>query len=414
MKMNKIDGSKISPTAIIACVSAMHNTCKPKTSKHKEDFIQNEQPDNFIEVFGSFEDAALAEEMEEMEEIERVKEIGDMKEIDNSDSFIHPTKTEKTNYIDCSKKSPNSLLASIYAKKPKASHHALNKIIKDEEKQDIECEDKFTNKTKEEGSNNCENTTQSLKDNDPNEPVSPYLQVVLLSEDEDGESDIKHSSIKDEDESNDNSANENEPKIIEIPPDVLTSFLNILNTNIGISLGSLIKITKASETEDDNYEDKSSCEDKGTEECYSEDYEDKGAEECYSEDYEDKGAEECYSEDYEDKGAEECYSEDYEDKGTEECYSEEYEDKGTEECYSEEYEDKSTEEYYSEEYEDKITQEYYYEDSEDKNTDECYYECYESENTDEYCDYYEFNLTNEFCCELYEDNNANDYSYEYQ
>ena len=59
------------------------------------------------------------------------------------------------------------------------------------------------------------------------------------------------------DQWNDDSASENEPKIIEIPSEVITSFLDKLSTNeAGISLDSLIKITKAPKAQDDNSEDK--------------------------------------------------------------------------------------------------------------------------------------------------------------
>ncbi|HOV26204.1 MAG TPA: hypothetical protein PK566_07595 [Pseudobacteroides sp.] len=342
MKMNRIDGSKISPMAIIARVSVKHKIAEPTASESEENFTQIE-----------------AGQTGEMEEIKREKEIGETKESEKSNIYTHMTEPVKTNYIDCSKKSPNSILAGIYTKKPKNSQCSPNKIIKDEEKK--------------------EDIAQSLKTSDPDEAVNPYIQVVLISSDEDGESCMEHSNTRN-DECNGNSVNENEPKIIEIPSEVITSFLNMLNTNdAGVSLDSLIKITKAPKTEEDIDEAKR------TDENICEDSEDESVDEYNYEDSEDESADEYNYEDSEDESTGEYNYEDSEDKSADE--------------YN--YEDKSIDEYYCEDYEDKSADEYCYED-------------YELKNTDGYCEYYESNLADEFCSEIYEDNNESDYYYEYQ
>ncbi|KNY27970.1 hypothetical protein [Pseudobacteroides cellulosolvens] len=421
MKMNHIDGNKISPMAIIACVSAKHKTGKTNTFKLKEYFEQEEQIHDSIDEYSNSEQTEDIEDIEDMEQTEEIEEIDQTKEIEEIEEIqeiqdiegmeeavdkyhynklTHPAKPVdkffdcgKTNYIDCSKKSPNSLLATIFAKQSNDSQNPLGKTIKEEEKQIIvDSDDKLDDETKNDYIDS-ENITESLQTTQPikenidyelektsesdsttnnseegkTEDISgPCFQVVLLSTDDNGELGIEDNSKEDTQKDDSNWVNENGPKIIEIPSGILASFLGVLNSNaVGIPLDSMVKITKVSEAKNENYEEKNA-----DEEC--------------DESCEEKNADEEYNESYEEKSLDEYCFESCEDESVDEYYYESCEDKSAGEYYCESCEDKSTDEYYYESCEDKSTDEYYYKCYEDKSTDEYYYECYEDKNPNGY------------------------------
>ncbi len=483
MKMNHIDGNKISPMAIIACVSAKHKIGKTNTFKLNECFEEEGQIHDSIEESSNLEqteeieekkeigieDIEQTEEIEEKEEIQYVKYMGKAVDKYHDNKLTHTAKFDenffdsvKTNHVDCSKKSPNSLLATIFATQSNNSQNPLGKTIKDEEEQIItDSDDKIddevqndyiyseniaeslqTNQPIKENINyelektsGSDSTTNNSEEGKTKDISGPCFQVVLLSTDDNGEIGIEDSGKVDTQKDDVKCVNESGPKIIEIPSGILASFLGVLNSNtLGIPLDSLVKIIKVSEADEENCEYKNadeecceSYEEKDDNEECCESYEEKDDnKECYEsygekddnkenyENYEEKDDnEECY-ENYEEKDdSEECY-ESYEEKDdNEECY-ESYEEKDdNEECY-ENYAEKDDNKECYESYGEKDDNEENYENYEGKNDNEKCYESYEEKCSDEYC--YECcgdKSVDEHYYECYEDKSADGYYYEF-
>ncbi|HEY9062233.1 MAG TPA: hypothetical protein VIO64_17295 [Pseudobacteroides sp.] len=217
MKTNHIDAEKKSPLSIIACVIGKHRTSKANTEKLVEDTKENIK-DDIKDYFTDYFNCKAAPD-------------NSIEVPLKADTIVSNNSHEISSETDSIEEYSSEM------------HHAK------------ETSEINQNKSKKTFKPDVEPSKGIKKQND--EIKSPYLEVVLISTDEHG-----GLSMNDSDKTLNNNQNypdtslkevegipthsEIEPKVIEIPPEMLTNFLSIFNqTNGSIPLDSLIKITKA-------------------------------------------------------------------------------------------------------------------------------------------------------------------------